>query len=50
MVMNALGLLAGGPIFGAIADHSGLATAFNASAVLLICATAVAPREQVAQT
>jgi predicted MFS family arabinose efflux permease len=50
MVMNAVGLLAGAPIFGAIADHTGLATAFNAGAVLLICATAVAPREQVAQT
>jgi predicted MFS family arabinose efflux permease len=50
MVMNALGLLAGAPIFGAIADHTGLATTFNASAVLLICAAAVAPREQVAQS
>jgi predicted MFS family arabinose efflux permease len=50
MVMNALGLLAGAPIFGALADHTGLATAFDASAVLLICTAAAAPREHVPET
>jgi predicted MFS family arabinose efflux permease len=50
MVMNALGLLAGAPIFGALADHTGLAAVFDASAVLLICTAAVAPRERLAET
>src|SRR4051794_2909540 len=50
LVMNALGLLAGAPVFGAIADHTGLATVFDLSAVLLLCTAALAPREQVAET
>jgi predicted MFS family arabinose efflux permease len=44
MVMNAAGLLAGGPIFGAVADRAGLATAFDVGAVLLLGTIAVAPR------
>jgi predicted MFS family arabinose efflux permease len=44
LVMNAVGLLAGGPIFGAIADRTGLATAFELGAVLLLCTFPLAPR------
>jgi hypothetical protein len=43
-VMNAVGLLAGGPIFGAIADGTGLATVFDLAAVILLCAVRFAPR------
>jgi predicted MFS family arabinose efflux permease len=50
LVMNALGLLAGAPIFGAIADHTGLAAVFDAGAVLLLCTVALAPREHIALT
>ncbi len=44
MVMGALGLLTGPPVFGAIADHAGLAPVFAAGAVLLVATTALAPR------
>ena len=45
LVMGALGLLAGPPILGAVADRTGLAAIFFAGAVLLILTTALAPRE-----
>jgi predicted MFS family arabinose efflux permease len=44
MVMNALGLLAGAPLFGAVADGTGLSVAFVASAVLALGTVALAPR------
>jgi predicted MFS family arabinose efflux permease len=44
MVMNALGLLSGPPVLGAVADRTGLAAVFVAGAVLLILTTGLAPR------
>jgi predicted MFS family arabinose efflux permease len=46
MVMNALGLLAGAPIFGAVADRAGLDAAFSAGAGLIIVVVALAPRRE----
>ncbi len=46
MIMGALGLLAGPPILGAIADRTGLAAIFVAGAGLLMLTTALAPRER----
>jgi MFS family permease len=42
--MNALGLLIGPPALGAVADHTGLATAFVAGTLLMLLTTALAPR------
>jgi predicted MFS family arabinose efflux permease len=46
MIMNALGLLIGPPALGAVADHTGLATAFVAGTLLMLLTTALAPREE----
>lgn len=48
MVMNALGLLAGAPLFGAIADTTGLAAAFVAGAALVLATVVLAPRGRAA--
>jgi predicted MFS family arabinose efflux permease len=44
MVMNALGLLAGAPLFGAIADRTGLGAVFVAGAALVLGTVVLAPR------
>jgi predicted MFS family arabinose efflux permease len=44
MIMNALGLLAGAPLFGTIADATGLSAAFVAGAVLVLGTVVLAPR------
>jgi predicted MFS family arabinose efflux permease len=49
-VMNALGLLAGAPVLGAIADETGLAAVFGAGAVVLLGTAALAPRERLSAT
>jgi predicted MFS family arabinose efflux permease len=46
MVMNALGLLVGAPMFGAVADRAGLDAAFSAGAVLVLLVVALAPPTQ----
>jgi predicted MFS family arabinose efflux permease len=46
MVAQAVGLLAGPPAFGALADRAGFATAFGAAAAVLLAATACGPRER----
>jgi len=46
MVMNALGLLVGAPIFGAVADRAGLDAAFSAGAVLVLLIVTMAPRRE----
>jgi predicted MFS family arabinose efflux permease len=46
MVMNALGLLIGAPMFGAVADRAGLDAAFSAGAVLVLLVVALAPPTQ----
>ena len=48
MVMQAIGLLVGAPLFGAVADGTGLAAVFVAGAALLTGAAAFAPPRQVA--
>ncbi len=48
MVLNAVGLLAGAPLFGAVAEWTGLAAVFVAGAALLICTAAFAPRGRLA--
>jgi hypothetical protein len=48
MVLNAVGLLAGAPLFGAVAERTGLAAVFVAAAALLICTAAFAPRGRLA--
>jgi predicted MFS family arabinose efflux permease len=45
MVMNALGLLAGPPILGAVADRTGFPAIFATAAVLLLLTVRLAPRE-----
>ena len=45
MVMNAVGLLIGPPALGAVADRTGLATAFAAGTLLMLLTTLLAPRE-----
>ncbi len=47
MVMNALGLLIGPPVLGAVADRVGLALVFVAAAGLLALTPLTAPREPV---
>jgi predicted MFS family arabinose efflux permease len=46
MAMNALGLLIGPPVLGAVADQTGFAAVFAAAALLLLITTALGPREQ----
>jgi predicted MFS family arabinose efflux permease len=46
MVSNAIGLLVGPPVFGLVADMTGFAAVFAAGAVLLLAASALAPRER----
>jgi predicted MFS family arabinose efflux permease len=46
MVMNALGLLGGPPIFGALADRFGFLAVFVTGAGLMIAVTILAPRER----
>jgi predicted MFS family arabinose efflux permease len=46
MVSNAIGLLVGPPVFGLVADMTGFAAVFAAAAVLLLAASALAPRER----
>jgi predicted MFS family arabinose efflux permease len=46
MVMNAVGLLIGPPALGAVADHTGLVTAFVAGTLLMLLTTALAPLEE----
>jgi predicted MFS family arabinose efflux permease len=46
MVMNALGLLTGPPILGALADRAGFPAVFAIAGALLIVAAALAPRER----
>jgi predicted MFS family arabinose efflux permease len=46
MVMNALGLLIGPPTLGAVADHTGLSSAFATGTLLLLLTTALAPHEK----
>jgi predicted MFS family arabinose efflux permease len=46
MVMNALGLLIGPPTLGAVADRTGLGTAFATGTLLLLVTTALAPHEE----
>jgi MFS family permease len=45
-VGNALGLLVGPPVFGLVADLIGFGAVFAAAAVLLLAASALAPRER----
>jgi predicted MFS family arabinose efflux permease len=45
MVMQAVGLLTGPPLLGAVADRTGVPTIFALAAALLLLATAFAPRE-----
>ena len=49
MVMNALGLLTGAPILGALADHTGFPAVFAIAGALLIAAVALAPRERLGE-
>jgi predicted MFS family arabinose efflux permease len=44
LVMNALGLLAGAPLFGAIAESTGLGAVFVAGAALVLGTVVLAPR------
>ena len=46
---NALGLLLGPPIFGYLADLTAFAAVFAAAALLLLAASALAPRERLEQ-
>jgi predicted MFS family arabinose efflux permease len=46
MVGNALGLVVGPPVFGLVADLVGFGAVFAAAAVLLLAASALAPRER----
>jgi predicted MFS family arabinose efflux permease len=46
MVMNAVGLLIGPPALGAVADHTGLTSAFIAGTLLMLLTTALAPAEE----
>lgn len=46
MTMNALGLLAGPPILGALADRIGFPAVFTGAACLLLATAALAPRER----
>ena len=48
MVMHAIGLLVGAPLFGAVADGTGLAAVFVAGAALLTGAAAFAPPRRLA--
>jgi hypothetical protein len=48
MIMNGVGLLAGPPVLGAVADHAGFGAVFVGAAALLVAATAFAPRERLA--
>jgi predicted MFS family arabinose efflux permease len=45
VAMNALGLLLGPPLLGAVADHTGFAAVFVAAAGLASASAALAPRE-----
>ena len=44
--LNALGLLVGPPLFGVMADLTGFAIVFAAGALILLAASALAPRER----
>ena len=45
VAMNALGLLLGPPLLGALADQTGFGAVFAAAALLLLATVALAPRE-----
>lgn len=46
MVMQAVGLLAGPPMLGLIADQAGLSAIFTVAAALMLATTALAPGEE----
>lgn len=46
MTMNAVGMLVGPPVMGAVADRTGFATVFAGAAVLMLATAALAPRER----
>jgi predicted MFS family arabinose efflux permease len=48
VAMNAVGLLVGPPLLGAVADHTGFAAVFAAAAALLLATAYLAPREPLA--
>jgi predicted MFS family arabinose efflux permease len=49
LVLHGVGLLAGAPLFGAVAERTGLAAVFVAGAALLVCTAGFAPRERLAE-
>ena len=46
MTMNALGMLVGPPVLGAVADRTGFAAVFAGAAALMLATGVLAPRER----